>query len=205
MGFAAKWDKISRASEAQIVERTPIRIIRTIRTIQDDPHEKDNSANTANIASKGATQERGEATASPIPSNGTPGTRLDFLPEDTPLGLRQLLGLLHNVGLYLSKTPKGQFFAWGEPPLHVDALDFTAMLVRELPGELQEMAGQIPVMPPSSAHALLDRLEDAHAREGFHVLRGWRGLSIPESWPPMVGLSLQSLFLAACYGPGVSK
>jgi len=142
---------------------------------------------------------RGKAEASPKPPSLMTNAQFALLPDDAPLGLRQIQELLLQNGLHLSRTPSGQLFTWGEPPLRLEAQEFVALMVREAQADLAKVMNQIPVMPSNFAKALLARVEDEHAGEGFHVLPEWRGLGIPVAWPAVVGLDLQSCFLAGSY------
>jgi hypothetical protein len=57
----------------------------------------------------------------------------------------------------------------------------------------------VPALPAMDARDFLERAENAHARHGFYVLPGWRGLHLPKTCPAGVALDLQACFLAASY------
>jgi len=133
---------------------------------------------------------------SPNSPNTEPGTRLVFLPEDAPPGLRQLRDLIHESGLFLSQTANGQFFLWGEPPLSVKTLDFTVALVNEVQDQLREVGKNVLVMPlPSPMHCWNDSkrltLVDVFIARSTGAVCPY-----PNQGPPMASQAIQSLYMA---------
>ena len=65
--------------------------------------------------------------------------------------------------------------------------------------EVWDWPNDLAVLPAVDAQDFLERAENAHARHGFYLLPGWRGLHIPASCPTGVALDLQAVYLCTAY------
>ena len=67
------------------------------------------------------------------------------------------------------------------------------------PGEA-EAPGRDRGRPPG----LLDRIEEAHGKEGFRVL-GWHGLEIPRTWPSAIWSMLYTAYAQSLQTEGLPQ